>query len=916
MARNSNQTTLTLRLIDAVSAPARLANASLKGLAATMGGMKSVSMGTAAAVSSIANSARRDANQIAVAGSLAAIGAGAAARSVYQLEKSLNVSVAAGNLSLAQRNEFMADAVRWNAEFAATSGGIVDAGNELLRAGLGYDQMRGALPGVLSTAQAMDVGMSEASAAVVNSMVSMRMAMNDTASTMASSIRIADLYAHAVNETTGSLDDFALSSRYANPVFAAMGTSPERAMAYQVALAKNGIMGSSAGTGLRSAPVSIADPSKKARQTFARLQIDPAAFVGRRTSEATGASIAGALEAAGFSAEGVEVAIDQVLADPRFRAAPAKAANEIISAIGDQIGVVTGEDRSLVSDAVQRALMAGVSEVDLVSALRALRGKGATIADFTAIFGRNHASKMMALDPDIFDRALADIEAKAAGTSTRMREAMMAGIVGDVAEFTAALEGLFVAVGRAGLLGDASRALVSLSTAIGSVADASPGLLRAGAYATLFAAALAPAGLAIAGAAAVASLAINPLVLLGGSLAGLVALNWRPLANGVRTFGNALARTVDPAIVRRLQATGKGFQSWASSFRAGPLAMNRAADEIGRALAGTVNRAAAALPSLRGLASGLRESLGAALVGIGPHLRDGAASLQALGTAFVGSKVQAVHELATAIAEFGSRASTAMSPALAAAISLVGTSFSTLAAGAETVGRILAGVQGAFTGFATGLLGAISPDSLSSAGRGLAGFADVVAEPVRRLGEGFREISAAVSGANTAIASFAAAAGAGLGSGLNAIASIVVTAAGTISAALERVVAAVAAAKSALSSFSMPSLPTPSLFGGPKPAPAGIPRPSILGGSAPLPRRAGGGAVRRGPYLVGERGPEVVHMGGNGYVTPNHRLPAGGGSVMNNTFNITSSDPKSAATEVRRQLERFASRSQQTGINR
>lgn len=39
--------------------------------------------------------------------------------------------------------------------------------------------------------------------------------------------------------------------------------------------------------------------------------------------------------------------------------------------------------------------------------------------------------------------------------------------------------------------------------------------------------------------------------------------------------------------------------------------------------------------------------------------------------------------------------------------------------------------------------------------------------------------------------------------------------------------------------------------------------------------RAAGGDVFRGrSYVVGERGPEVVTMGGNGYVTPNHRLGA------------------------------------------
>lgn len=45
-------------------------------------------------------------------------------------------------------------------------------------------------------------------------------------------------------------------------------------------------------------------------------------------------------------------------------------------------------------------------------------------------------------------------------------------------------------------------------------------------------------------------------------------------------------------------------------------------------------------------------------------------------------------------------------------------------------------------------------------------------------------------------------------------------------------------------------------------------------------KRASGGPVSTGrSYLVGERGPEVVTMAGNGYVTPNRDLQAGGGDT-------------------------------------
>lgn len=67
---------------------------------------------------------------------------------------------------------------------------------------------------------------------------------------------------------------------------------------------------------------------------------------------------------------------------------------------------------------------------------------------------------------------------------------------------------------------------------------------------------------------------------------------------------------------------------------------------------------------------------------------------------------------------------------------------------------------------------------------------------------------------------------------------------------------------------------------------------SILAGlkGVKIGARASGGPVQGGrSYLVGERGPEILTMGANGYVTPNHKLGSGGGSgetVYEITLNI------------------------------
>jgi hypothetical protein len=46
------------------------------------------------------------------------------------------------------------------------------------------------------------------------------------------------------------------------------------------------------------------------------------------------------------------------------------------------------------------------------------------------------------------------------------------------------------------------------------------------------------------------------------------------------------------------------------------------------------------------------------------------------------------------------------------------------------------------------------------------------------------------------------------------------------------------------------------------------------------PRAVGGSVARGSSYLVGEKGPEIITMGGNGFVTPNNRLGGLGGTTV------------------------------------
>lgn len=553
-----------MRLVDQVSAPGRAIAASLGVVNRAVQGITSVAAMPSRALGAMARDARRRVNDVTVMSTGLSLGIAEVSKSVYELEKNLNKGQAAGDLSLQQRSDLLKHAVKLNYDYAATASEIVEGANEILRSGLSYEQTLGSLNGILDTAQAMDVPISQASAAIVNAMVAQKMAMEDMNATMKSSIRMADLYAYALKETAGAtLEDFTTSGKYFNPVAAAIGMSPGETMAWQIALAKAGIYGSSAGTGLRAAPVRVAAPSPKGREAFARLGINPDDFVGKHVGAATGDTIAAALEAAGFSAEGIEAEIDRIIADPKLRKSPAKLANAIIDAFGDELGGSTGQDRALMADTIQSALTAGVSEIDLYGVLKAMRDKGAGVADYAAIFGLHHASKMQAIDLDILKHYLEATEGEAIGTAKTMREIMMQGIVKAWNQFTAALEAMSIAFGKSGLLEDATNGFNKLADALTDLAEVNPAMLKFAGYGALALAALAPLGFAISGIASSLALLVNPLTLAIGAIGALAYLNWDFLTRSFTAFSTGFMDNLDPKI---LDGIASGFERLKAVF--------------------------------------------------------------------------------------------------------------------------------------------------------------------------------------------------------------------------------------------------------------------------------------------------------------------------------------------------------------
>jgi len=72
--------------------------------------------------------------------------------------------------------------------------------------------------------------------------------------------------------------------------------------------------------------------------------------------------------------------------------------------------------------------------------------------------------------------------------------------------------------------------------------------------------------------------------------------------------------------------------------------------------------------------------------------------------------------------------------------------------------------------------------------------------------------------------------------------------------------------------------------------------------------KAIGGPVQAGgTYLVGERGPEILTMGGRGgHITPNNKISSGDGVVINQTINVSTGVAQTVRNEVANLMPQIA----------
>ncbi|MEZ5853147.1 MAG: phage tail tape measure protein [Hyphomicrobiaceae bacterium] len=492
---------LIVRLIDGVTGPANAAARSLRGLnsAAAAGGVIGQYQRSLADMAGAAVSLREHTTKAATFGAPMAAGLGYAAKLAFDFEKAGNFLEALGDASASQRAEFEKFANVLNEKYPQSLGEIIRTGNELLKAGLSYSQMMGAIDQTLATAILGDMKPSEVATMISAALNAFQLPKETTEQAIKSTTLVTDRMTYAAVKSTASLRDMGEMFKYVAAGAAATGNSIDDVTAMAMAFSANKINGSEAGVALRSAITRLATGgTQKGREALARAGMNLNDYV-QGKSQVTPDRVASGLLAGGIDITPIRAQVEALMQDPALVNAPIKLAAKISQLIQENITKFGGAvDAATIAENVQESIISAGSKIDLMRFFGDLKAKLASgalsMGDIAKILEGRHFARYQALLQAGLNKLKAQIQNDSAGYTQSRYKIVLKGIVGAFYELTAALEGLSVAFGRA-VFPEVAAGLKRISDAAKGLSETNPAILKMIAAFAEFLIVLGPLGL-------------------------------------------------------------------------------------------------------------------------------------------------------------------------------------------------------------------------------------------------------------------------------------------------------------------------------------------------------------------------------------------------------------------------------------
>lgn len=155
-------------------------------------------------------------------------------------------------------------ALQLGADTAFSASEAADGMENLASAGFNANQIMSAIPGVLDLAAASGASVGDSAAYAAGTLNSFQLEASQAS-------HVADVYAQVAADTNAQTEDLGEAMKYIGPVANSMGMSMEEAAAAVGVLSNANILGSQAGTTLRSALSSMAKPSEEASDLMDQL---------------------------------------------------------------------------------------------------------------------------------------------------------------------------------------------------------------------------------------------------------------------------------------------------------------------------------------------------------------------------------------------------------------------------------------------------------------------------------------------------------------------------------------------------------------------------------------------------------------------------------------------------------------------
>ncbi|TAH67643.1 MAG: phage tail tape measure protein [Rhodopseudomonas palustris] len=514
---------LIVELIDKVSGPARTMAGSMKTL--IMAGNRAAVLGSSKQLKDNMAAVSRNAATLGatVGAPLALLGA-MGAKTAFEFEKAGNMLEALGDATAEQRKEFEKFANTLNSKYPQSLTEILNTGTELLKAGLDFKQMLGALDPTLATAILGEMKPSEVATMISSAINAFQMPKETTEQALKSTTTIADRMSYAAVKTTASLRDMGEMFKYVAGAAGATGSTIDDVTAMAMAFSANKVNGSEAGVALRSAIVRMVKMPAPGMAALERMGLNLRDYQ-KGAQPISADRIISGLTAGGIDAAPMKKQIEAMVNDPGLKNAPLKLAAKVSALIQESLkNSGSALDAKTIAENVQESIVAAGTKIDLMKFFADIKQKladgTATMGDISAIFEGRHFARMQAIFAANLDELKRQIEKNAPGYADERYKVANKGIVGQIRELTAAWEGLNIAVGRA-VFGEADGAIQGVTKSLRAMSELSPTTLKVVTYIGLATAALIPLGLAISGAAAAIKLIGASIGLVAGAVAAL-----------------------------------------------------------------------------------------------------------------------------------------------------------------------------------------------------------------------------------------------------------------------------------------------------------------------------------------------------------------------------------------------------------